>query len=35
MSRPVRAVGGEVGQSAFVPALKVRDFNFSSVSDAV
>ena len=35
MSRPVRVVGGEVGQSAYVPALKVRDFNFSSVSDAV
>jgi len=35
MSRAVRAVGGEVGQSAFVPALKVKDFNFSSVSDAV
>jgi predicted Zn-dependent protease len=35
MSRPARAVGGEVGQSAFVPALKVKDFNFSSVSDAV
>ena len=35
MSRPVRAVGGEVGQSAFIPALKVRDFNFSSISDAV
>jgi predicted Zn-dependent protease len=35
MSRPVRIVGGEVGQSAFVPALKVKDFNFSSVSDAV
>ena len=35
MSRPMRVVGGEVGQSAFVPALKVKDFNFSSVSDAV
>ncbi len=35
MSKPVRAVGGEVGQSAFVPALKVKDFNFSSISDAV
>jgi predicted Zn-dependent protease len=35
MSRPVRVVGGEVGQSAYVPALKVKDFNFSSVSDAV
>jgi predicted Zn-dependent protease len=35
MSRPGRVVGGEVGQSAFVPALKVKGFNFSSVSDAV
>lgn len=35
MSRPQRAVGGETGQSAVVPALKVKEFNFSSVSDAV
>lgn len=35
MSKPVRAMGGETGQSAFVPALKVEGFNFSSVSDAV
>lgn len=35
MSKPVRAVGGEVGQSAFIPALKVKNFNFSSVSEAV
>lgn len=35
MSRPMRVVGGEVGQSAFLPALKVRNFNFSSISDAV
>jgi predicted Zn-dependent protease len=35
MSRPVRAVGGETGRSAFVPALKVKEFNFASVSDAV
>ena len=35
MSRPMRAVGGEVGQSAFIPALKVKNFNFSSISDAV
>lgn len=35
MSQPKRAVGGETGQSAFVPALKVKEFNFSSVSDAV
>jgi predicted Zn-dependent protease len=35
MSVPVRAVGGETGQSAIVPALKVKDFNFSSISEAV
>jgi predicted Zn-dependent protease len=35
MSRAERAVGGETGQSAVVPALKVKEFNFSSVSDAV
>jgi len=35
MSQPLRVVGGETGQSAFVPALKVKEFNFSSVSDAV
>jgi predicted Zn-dependent protease len=35
MSRPQRAVGGETGQSALVPGLKVREFNFSSISDAV
>jgi hypothetical protein len=28
-------VGGETGQSAVVPALKVKEFNFASVSDAV
>ena len=35
MSRPGRVVGGETGQSAVIPALKVKGFNFSSVSDAV
>jgi predicted Zn-dependent protease len=35
MSKAGRAVGGETGQSCFVPALKVKEFNFSSVSDAV
>ncbi len=35
ISQPKRAVGGETGQSAFVPALKIKEFNFSSVSDAV
>jgi predicted Zn-dependent protease len=35
MSKPVRALGGETGQSAFVPGLVVKGFNFSSVSEAV
>jgi predicted Zn-dependent protease len=35
MSKPERAVGGETGQPALVPGLKVKEFNFSSVSDAV
>ncbi len=35
MSKPVRAMGGETGQSAFVPALKAKDFNFASISEAV
>ena len=35
MSKPVRTVGGETGQTAFVPALKVKEFNFSSLSDAI
>jgi predicted Zn-dependent protease len=35
ISRPTRAVGGEMGFSAYVPALKVKGFNFASVSDAV
>jgi predicted Zn-dependent protease len=35
MSRARRVIGGETGQSAVVPALKIKEFNFSSVSDAV
>ena len=35
MSKSERAMGGETGQSAFVPGLVVKDFNFSSVSEAV
>lgn len=35
MARTQRVVGGETGRSAVVPALKVKEFNFSSVSDAV
>jgi predicted Zn-dependent protease len=35
MSKAERAVGGESGQSAFAPGLKVKEFNFSTISDAV
>jgi predicted Zn-dependent protease len=33
--RPVRLAGTEAGGAVVVPALKVRDFNFTSLSDAV
>ena len=35
MAKPERAVGGETGMSAWVPALKVKEFTFSSISEAV
>ena len=38
MGRPVRvsaSEGGEPGQAIVVPSIKVRDFNFTSLSDAV
>jgi predicted Zn-dependent protease len=38
MGRPVRvsaSEGGEPGQAIAVPSIKVRDFNFTSLSDAV
>jgi predicted Zn-dependent protease len=38
MGRPVRVSASEaggVGQGVVVPPLKVRDFNFTSLSDAV
>lgn len=38
MGRPIRvssSESGDVGQSVVVPALKTRDFNFQSISDAV
>ena len=35
LGRPVRLAGTEAGGSIVVPALKVRDFNFTSLSDAV
>ena len=35
LGRPVRLAGTEQGGAVVVPALKVRDFNFTSLSDAV
>lgn len=35
IGRPVRLAGTEAGGAVVVPPLKVRDFNFTSLSDAV
>jgi predicted Zn-dependent protease len=35
LGRPVRLGGTEAGGAIVVPAIKVRDFNFTSLSDAV
>jgi predicted Zn-dependent protease len=35
LGRPVRLAGTEAGGSIVVPGIKVRDFNFTSLSDAV
>lgn len=35
LGRPERLAGTEAGGAVVVPALKVRDFNFTSLSDAV
>jgi predicted Zn-dependent protease len=35
LGRPERAVSGESFQSAMIPPMKIRDFTFSSLSDAV
>ena len=35
MGRPVRLAGTEAGGPVIVPPIKVRDFNFTSLSDAV
>ena len=35
LGRPVRLAGTEAGGAIVVPAIKVRDFNFTSLSDAV
>jgi predicted Zn-dependent protease len=35
LGRPVRVAGTEAGGDVVMPAIKVRDFNFTSLSDAV
>jgi predicted Zn-dependent protease len=35
MSRPIRLAGTEAGGAVVVPAIKAKDFNFTSLSDAV
>jgi hypothetical protein len=35
LGRPVRLGGTEAGGSVVMPAIKVRDFNFTSLSEAV
>ncbi|HYK77828.1 MAG TPA: TldD/PmbA family protein [Daejeonella sp.] len=35
MGKPERTVSGESGVNALIPPLRIRDFNFSSLSDAV
>ena len=35
LGRPIRLAGTEAGGAVIVPAIKVRDFNFTSLSDAV
>jgi len=35
MGRPVRTVSGEGGPAALIPPMKIRDFTFTSLSDAI
>ena len=35
LGKPERAVSGESGQSALIPPMRIRDFTFTSLSDAV
>ncbi len=35
LGKPVRTISGESGGMALIPAMKVRDFTFTSLSDAV
>jgi len=35
LGKPERTISGEGGGSALIPPMKIRDFTFSSLSDAV
>lgn len=35
LGKPVRTISGESGQMALIPPMRVRDFTFTSLSDAV
>jgi predicted Zn-dependent protease len=35
MGKPVRTVSGESGQTALIPPMRIRDFTFTSLSDAI
>ncbi|MBP6534069.1 MAG: TldD/PmbA family protein, partial [Arenimonas sp.] len=35
LGRPVRIAGDETNYSMMIPPMKIRDFTFSSLSDAV
>jgi len=35
LGKPERCVSGESGLSALIPPMRIRDFTFSSLSDAV
>jgi len=35
LGKPERTISGESGSSALIPAMKIRDFTFTSLSDAI
>ena len=35
LGKPVRVADDETGQPSMIPPMRIRDFNFSSLSDAV
>jgi predicted Zn-dependent protease len=35
MGKAERTVSGESGQTALIPAMRIRDFTFTSLSDAI